>query len=594
MNAPVALFVYNRPEHTKKTLDALRDNRGVENTELFIFSDGVKDETEIENVNSVREYILTLEKESPFKKVHISLSKENQGLEKSIIRGVTELINQYGRIIVLEDDIITSPDFLLFMNKALDAYKEDPRVWSISSYTLESKRIKKCSEDVLWTYRGECWGWASWSDRWNKVDWEVEDYSFFKHNHKLQKQFNRAGRDMTSLLNKQQMGEINSWAIRWCYQQFKEDMITIFPKYPKSYNNGLDGSGTNCSQETYKNVKFVVEKEWNFNYSLKNKILLREFQKMYSRNFWRQEIGKFWYLLSEYEYCLAYRNDDGEYNILKPDFKAWYADPIPFLWNEEQYVLVEVYQKFLNKGVIGLCELDINGKLLRPRIILEEPFHLSFPNVFTVDGQVYMIPECSATKQLRVYRMQGDIYHWEIYKIFKNVGELVDTVVYQNENGNLYFLCCEVNQKNKHQTRLRQYEVQDFNDPLKIKLKISWEQREYSYVVRNGGGFINDSGQLYRVAQQSTEKVYGKAVILNKIVKIDEESLNEVFFKKMTPYTVNIHLPNYIYRKWGIHTYGKTNGFEIIDLFVQRFSLGGLWLKLWRRISNIWEHYILK
>lgn len=586
MTAPVALFVYNRPEHTKKTIEALMNNEGIEETELYIFSDGAKDESEIENVNTVRKYISNLNEKTSLFNVHLILAEKNQGLEKSIINGVTELINQYGKIIVLEDDIITSPDFLLFMNRALDAYSDDPKVWSISSYSLESKKIRRCSDDVLWTYRGECWGWASWSNRWNKVDWSVKDYSSFIHNHKLQKRFNRAGRDMTSLLKKQQAGEINSWAIRWCYQQFKEDMITIFPKYPKSYNNGLDGSGTNCGQETSGNIEFKVEKKWNFKYSLKNRVLLREFQKYYFRSFWWQEIGKIWYLLTEYEYCLAYRNSAQEYEILKPNYKEWYADPIPFFWNGEQYVFVEVYRKFRNKGVIGLCKVGKNGKLCRPEIILEEPFHLSFPHVFTVDGQAYMLPECSAAKQLRIYRMRGDIYHWDIYKVFENVGELVDSIVYRNKSGKLFFLCCMVNEKNKHQTRLCQYEVQDFDDPQRMKLKINWEQKEYSYAARNGGNIINCDGQLYRIAQQSTEKVYGKAVIINKIFKLNEEALSEMFHRKMTPYTESVHLPQYIYRKWGLHTYGATNGFEIIDLFVQRFSLGGLWLKVWRRISS--------
>ena len=97
---------------------------------------------------------------------------------------------------------------------------------------------------------------------------------------------------------------------------------------------------------------------------------------------------------------------------------------------------------------------------------------------------------------------------------------------------------------------------------------------------------MNDGENIYRVVQQSTAKVYGKAVIINKIVKLDEEDLKEVFCKKITPHTEKIELMPFVYRKWGIHTYGKTNKIEIIDLLVQRFSFAGLWYKIWRRMKR--------
>ncbi len=150
------------------------------------------------------------------------------------------------------------------MNKALDAFEKDPKVWSISTWLINNRKIKNCKEDILWTYRGECWGWASWADRWNRVDWSVGDYREFEKNRKRQRAFNRGGRDMSMLLQLQQEGEIHSWAIRWCYQQYKEDMITVFPKYPKSYNIGLDGSGTNCGGETTRLPETQLEKTWDF------------------------------------------------------------------------------------------------------------------------------------------------------------------------------------------------------------------------------------------------------------------------------------------------------------------------------------------
>lgn len=587
MNAPLALFVYNRLEHTKRTVEALMNNPEAKETELFIFSDGPKDETEIGNVNTVREYVEQIENFSVFRRVKVFCQEKNQGLETSVIKGVSEIINRFGKIIVLEDDIITSPDFLLFMNKALDAYQNDPKVWSISAYSLDTKRVRSCKDDVLWTYRGECWGWASWADRWNKVDWEVKDYPIFVKNRKMQRQFNRGGRDMTGLLKKQMENKISSWAIRWCYQQFKEEMITVFPRHPKAYNAGLDGSGTNCSQETTKDVDFIREDDWNFNYSLKNKILMHTFQRMYAQNYWIQAIGKIWYQLTEYEYCLVYRYGGNIYQVLKPNYKEWYADPIPFQWNGKQYVFSEVFKKFKGKGIIGVSEVTQDGKVKRPKSIIEEDFHLSFPSIFTHGDHVFMVPECSAAKQIRIYEMQEDVYHWKEYMSFDNMGELVDSVLFQNEYGNVYLITSEVYPINEHKTRLKLFEIQNFDNPLKMNLKEKWSQKDYSYIVRNGGIMINDERNCYRVAQQSTASVYGKNVIINRIEKLDEQMLQETFVRKITPHSEIIELPKYIYRKWGIHTYGKTGEFEILDLSVQRFSIWGIVHKICRRIDFI-------
>lgn len=587
MGAPVALFVYNRPEHTRQTVEALYRNRYKEPTDLYIYADGARDETELANVRAVRDYISQLEGRSPLFHVHLVLARRNRGLEQSIIQGVTEIIHQYGRIIVLEDDIVPAPDFLSFMNQALDAYEHDAKVWSISSYTLEDRKIANCKEDVLWTYRAECWGWASWTDRWDRVDWDVRDYDAFMQNKELQRRFNRGGRDMTDLLTMQQSGEIHSWAIRWGYEAFKEDCITVFPKFPKSYNNGLDGSGTNCAADGVDVVDFVTEDHWDFHYDLNNLTLVHAFQSMYRKAYWRQRLGAIWYLLTEYEYCLAYRNNGCAYRVLRPDNKAWYADPIPYILDDRQYVFVEAFEKYKNKGVIGVSELSPDGVLSRPEIILEEPYHLSFPHIFTVNGRYYMMPECGAARQLRIYQMQGDVRHWTLYKAFENVGELADSIAYCGEDGALYFLCCRVNPENAYQTRLLQYRVCHFEDPEKAELVLCWEQQEYTYEARNGGALLTRDGVRYRIAQQSTAKIYGKAIVIDRIEQLDSHGLQESAVRKITSGTEEIPLPQFIYRKWGIHTYGMTGDFEIIDLFVQRFSLGGLWLKVWRRIYPV-------
>lgn len=588
MKAPIALFVYNRPEHTRKTMEALINNYGVKDYELFVFSDGAKDEIEENNVNLVRQYLNEIVAGSYFKKVHLAFAQSNRGLEASIIDGVAKVINKYGRIIVLEDDIVTSPDFLMFMNSALDAYESDLNIWSISSYSLNNKKISKCQEDVLWTYRGECWGWASWVDRWNKVDWLVSDYEVFKQDKKRQRLFNRGGRDMTSLLEKQQAGEVKSWAIRWCYQQFKEQMITIFPKHTKCINIGFDGSGTNCSNEGNRLIAFKEETQWDFHYNIQNKLLLKEYQKDYRKQYWRQTLGKYWYLLTEYEYCLIYRNlskkDKIQTKILKPSFKEWYADPIPFLWKGKTYVFVEMYDKLKGKGCIGVSEYTADGYLKGPQRIIEENFHMSFPNVFQMGTNVYMIPECCEINQIRIYQMGESITEWQLIHAFENQGKIVDIAVWE-DGKSLILLGSRINEENPNQSRLVEYRLINLENKS-ATLDKCWEAEEYKYDTRNGGNFIKINGETYRIVQHSTKEVYGKFITLKKVSKLDASGIVEIHSKKMDINSQGVELPPFIYRLWGIHTYGVTEQIEIMDLLVQRFSLGGLFMKIYRGLKR--------
>lgn len=584
MKAPIALFVYNRAEHAKRTIRALCENYDIENAEVYIFADGAKDATEIAAVEAVRDYLSKLQENHPFHKLAIRYQETNRGLEASIIGGVTELMNRYGKAIVLEDDIITSPDFYHFMNAALDAYEKDEKVWSVSGYSLETEETTRSREDVLWTWRGGCWGWGSWKNRWDTVDWKMGDYAAFSKSRRAQRSFNRGGRDMAEMLRKQQTGEVHSWAIRWCYQQFKEDRISVFPKHPKAYNIGFDGSGTNCSAGEENEAHFTIENAWDFRYSLKNKSLSNAFRKMYHLSYLRQKLGAIWYLLTEYEYCIAYRKGNAAYKVLKPNYKDWYADPIPFRWNGVQYVFVECFHKFQNRGGIGVCRLEESGVLSRPRMVIEESFHLSFPYIFSYAGSVYMIPESSASGQIRIYQMGEDIYHWMLYGAFDDVGEIVDSVTYQDDDGRLYLLGSRVAEDDKLKTRLVLYEIRHLEQPSAMELQFLWAQSEDSYFVRNGGSLLKKQGRLLRIAQQSTSRSYGRNVVVSEVDSLDETGLREHFIEKKTLHSEGVKLTPFLYRQHGIHTYGETGDFQVIDLHVQRFSLGGLFLKLWRRI----------
>jgi hypothetical protein len=258
--APIVLFVYNRPIHTKKTVQALLKNKLASQSILYIYSDYPKKEEHKEDVKKVREYIHTIK---GFKEIHIIERKQNYGLAKSIIEGVIEVINKYGRIIVIEDDLITSHMFLTFMNNMLETYEKEKKIYSITRYNYPPKLMKIPEEykyDIYFSPRAGSWGWATWKDRWNKADWEVKDYEEFKNNKQLQKEFNKGGDDMTDMLISQMEGKLDSWAIRWCYTLFKNNAYCVYPT--KSYidNIGMDGSGVHCGKsEKYKQKELNIK-----------------------------------------------------------------------------------------------------------------------------------------------------------------------------------------------------------------------------------------------------------------------------------------------------------------------------------------------
>lgn len=283
--APVVLFVYNRPDHTMRLLKSLNRAAEAEQTKLFVFSDSAKDERTQEQVKAVRDCVAQfMQKESRFQKVEVKEASKNRGLAQSIISGVTEIIREYGRVIVLEDDLEVSSDFLNYMNGALDFYEDKSDIWAISGYTFPMKAFQNYPHDVYLSGRGCSWGWATWQDRWETVDWEVKDYPVFKHNLVKRHAFARWGRDLPEMLDAYMYGEIHSWAIRWCYEAFKQGRLTVYPTVSRVLNGGTDGSGTNfrTMENRYNTELKEIEIHCRFENCEINRRIQREFAKKYA------------------------------------------------------------------------------------------------------------------------------------------------------------------------------------------------------------------------------------------------------------------------------------------------------------------------
>lgn len=280
--APICLFVYNRLDETIQTVEALKQNVLASQSKLFVFSDGAKNKNSLDKVNNVREYIKTI---TGFKSIEIFESKENKGLANSIIDGVTKVISEYGKVIVLEDDLITSPNFLNFMNQGLDGYEKNNKIFSISGYSMNLPSLKKNTKDYYLGYRASSWGWGTWLNEWETVDWEVKDYNRFNRNIIDKYRFMRGGSDMPLMLKKQMKGYIDSWAIRWCYAQFQKNKLTIYPTKSKIESIGFGENATHTKKtkrfDTY--LDNGTQKEFRFDKNVEiDKVLINEFKKKFS------------------------------------------------------------------------------------------------------------------------------------------------------------------------------------------------------------------------------------------------------------------------------------------------------------------------
>jgi hypothetical protein len=249
MPAPIVLFVYNRLSHTMRTIEALQKNLMACESILYIYSDGPKNEKDAENVTAVRNYVKGV---SGFADVIRVERQQNQGLASSIMSGVTEVVSKYGRIVVLEDDIITSPFFLTYMNEALCKYQDDEQVMHIAGYMLpiNSKGLK----ETVFYRNTSCWGWGTWESAWDKLE-NNACLLKSKFTEEMKYRFNIDGAyDSWSILDRTCLGKADSWAILWYASVFLSGGVCLHPSKSLTKNIGHDGSGTNCDTGDMYNV----------------------------------------------------------------------------------------------------------------------------------------------------------------------------------------------------------------------------------------------------------------------------------------------------------------------------------------------------
>lgn len=246
MPAPILLFAFNRPEHLKKTLAALAANELASASDLFIICDGPRHDQDIPLCAAVQK---TADKAAGFKSVNVSKKTKNCGLASSVIAGVTEIVNEKGRAIVMEDDLVTSPYFLRYMNDGLELYADNPKVASIHGWCFPHGVPQP--PETFFLRGADCWGWATWKRAWDifeadaaKLLKELQERQLV-HNFDLDGSYSYSG-----MLRQVIDGSVSSWAVRWHASSFLADKYTLYPGRPLVQNIGLDNSGTHCGTTT--------------------------------------------------------------------------------------------------------------------------------------------------------------------------------------------------------------------------------------------------------------------------------------------------------------------------------------------------------
>ena len=235
--APIALFTYNRADHTRQAVESLLRNAEAKDTDLFIFSDGPKNEKAAKEVKANREFVRTI---TGFKSITIIEREKNWGLSKNLIEGITKINNEFGRVIVVEDDLVVSPFFLRYMNDGLEKYEHDERVASISAF------LNPIDGDIPNTFflrYFACWGWATWKRAWDLLNTDSRD--LLKKIRWKKNDFNIGGTGpFYGILYCDKVGLNDSWAVRFYASCFLAGKLHLFPNQTMAIQTGMDGSGT--------------------------------------------------------------------------------------------------------------------------------------------------------------------------------------------------------------------------------------------------------------------------------------------------------------------------------------------------------------
>jgi hypothetical protein len=251
--APIALFVYKRPDHLRRTLAALQANPEAERTTLYVFSDGPRNEADAPAVAQVRDIIAKI---VGFVDVKVFARQRNAGLARSVIEGVTQVLRENDRVVVIEDDLVVAPFFLRYMNEGLRTYADAVKVSCIHGYVLP---VTEPLPETFFLRGADCWGWATWARAWRTFEPDGAKLLAELEQRRLESEFDLDGcYPYTQMLRDQITGKNDSWAIRWHASVFLRGGLTLYPGQSLVDNIGNDASGTHCADTRQYSVQLAT------------------------------------------------------------------------------------------------------------------------------------------------------------------------------------------------------------------------------------------------------------------------------------------------------------------------------------------------
>lgn len=284
--APVVLFAYNRPDHLQQTIERLACCTEASQTSVYIYCDGPKAQATPEqkaNIKKVRELADATGNNKKFAAVKVIKAEQNKGLANSIIAGVSDVITQHGKVIVVEDDLLVAPDFLTFMNACLAFYAPIAEIGSISGFSPLVQLPKNYQHDVYIAPRNCSHGWATWSDRWSSIDWSNDPLLRVWTSRALRTKLRQGGDDRVARVKRQLDGRIDSWSIRFGCWQVLNNKVTIYPRQNRVQNIGMDGSGVHTKASDVVNECIADEiKNFKLDIPQLNPQVVRNFANKYS------------------------------------------------------------------------------------------------------------------------------------------------------------------------------------------------------------------------------------------------------------------------------------------------------------------------
>ena len=493
--APVILFLYNRPYHTLKTLEALQKNQGWEKTEVYVFCDGPKTDANTTQLTRIAEVRKMAHNITGCKALHVIESKQNKGLYQSVLDGVEEIFKSFDKIIVLEDDLETAPHFLNFMNEALIRYESNDNVYCISGYTYP---IPKENNEAFFIKGADCWGWATWKNRWNKLELDGEKLLQELQEKKLVDDFTFNGSyPYLEMLKDKIAGKNQSWAVLWYCSAIVRGGLCLYPAQSFIHNTGNDGSGTHGDGTAV----YQVDLSDNTTYILPNTIEESPDKRKAFENFFRKSqpnTSKLNWFVSGVGRRLRYYSKKITTKISPPkkefgwfgDYPDWASAQAKSTGYDQSNILNQVKDALLKvKYGVAVYERD---SVVFDKVQLSEPLLKSLQKINDeFDGKLHLVDFGgslgSSYFQNKNFIKNNTSIHWSIVeqKHFIECGKKY----FEDEKLHFFFSVSDAQKERKNNVLLVSSVIQYFEKPYElIEELISYD---FEYIIIDRTAFVD-------------------------------------------------------------------------------------------------------